>query len=132
MCVGKRAQSRHPRLSFPSWDVWRKPEPLDDSSIPCGSDNTHSGHVPVPGEPTVSDTGEWQRRVPVPGAALGVGGLETDVQNAPPPDVVRLQPPTPRAREPGVHSARMGKCAGTSYTLVVVRTEIMSLMVANN
>ena len=100
-----------PSALLPQLGCLKNPEPLDDSSIPCGTDNTHSGHVPVPGEPTVSDTGEWQRRVPVPGAALGVGVLETDVQNAPPPEVVRLQPPTPRAREPGVRSARMGKSA---------------------
>ena len=33
-CVGSGAQSQSSWLSFPSWGVWRNPEPLDDGSVP--------------------------------------------------------------------------------------------------
>lgn len=40
------------------------------------TDNTHSAHVPVPGEPMLLDLSRKRpRRVPVPGATLGGEGL---------------------------------------------------------
>ena len=34
VCVLEAGLRQSSWLSFPSWDVWRNPEPLDDGSVP--------------------------------------------------------------------------------------------------